>query len=151
MDAPHEDRIRALASGGMSHQSMFFTIGPTCLSTDEIFISKAYQVLQQEYIKEQAAYAKLVKLKEVEVKAKALLNKEWLVVADYKNLLRWKLGDEYSEATKNMRAEQLKQLWEAKKDIEINDIDLPPPPLPPAIPSAFETLLGEKVRKNLTK
>ncbi len=34
VDTPHEDRIKALASGGMSHQSMFFTIGPTCLSTD---------------------------------------------------------------------------------------------------------------------
>jgi hypothetical protein len=88
-----------------------------------------------------------VKLKEVEVKAKELLNKERLVVADYKNLLRWKLGDEYSEATKNMRAEQLKQLWEAKKDMLLNDTELPPPPLPPAIPTANETLLGEKVRK----
>ncbi len=33
--------------------------------------------------------------------------------------------------------------------MEVNDIELPPPPLPPSIPTANETLLGEKVRKKI--
>ncbi len=42
-DAPQEERIKAIVSNGISLLSLFFdTIGPNCLSVDEIFLAFEY-------------------------------------------------------------------------------------------------------------
>ena len=43
------------------------------------------------------------KHRKIEEKAKALLSKERLLVQDLKDLLRWKLGDNFSKKTKGLK------------------------------------------------
>jgi len=42
-DAPLEVCIKAMVASGISLSSLFYTIGPSCLSVDEIFIAFEYR------------------------------------------------------------------------------------------------------------
>jgi len=68
-----EERVKAIVASGISLSSLFHTIGPTCLSVDEIFIAFEYRELMKSYKNEKKEYAKVQKLKGAEDKAKALL------------------------------------------------------------------------------
>ena len=41
-DAPLEQRVKEIVHGGISLSSLFYTVGPQCLSSDEIFLAFEY-------------------------------------------------------------------------------------------------------------
>ena len=47
------------------------------------------------------------KCRKIEEKAKALLGKERILVPDLKDLLRWKLGDNFSKEMKGLKEAEL--------------------------------------------
>ena len=67
---------KGISQGGINLSSMFYQLWPSCLSTDEIFQSFEYKDLCESYKEEKALYENILKAKNIEVKAKALLSKE---------------------------------------------------------------------------
>jgi hypothetical protein len=102
----------------------------------------AYTQRKKEYAIALAAYKKSLKKKHIEDKAKAVLPKERLVVADFKVLLCWKLGDKLSLSTKGLKVNGLKALWEEMKDKVIPNVLVPSIPEEPTIPKADEADLA---------
>ncbi len=127
--------------------SIFYNIGPSCLSTDKMFQALEYKDLLSMYNKSVAAHKTLVGRKEIELKAKALLSKEKPTVKDYQDMLRWKLGDDYSKRTKGFKLAQLKELWETVKDPTTLDIFVPEEPVEPAVPGTNNTQLGRTIKQ----
>jgi hypothetical protein len=76
-----------------------------------------------------------------------MLLKEIFLVDDYKNVLKWKLGDTYSSITKGMKANDLKLLFDQWRDIEVPEIHLPPQLQEPPIQSVTNTALGRTVKR----
>ncbi len=58
-------------------------------------------------------------------KDKAAVQKERLIVVDFKALLHWKCGDKYSARTKGLKVDELKALWEEVKDQDTLDAVIP--------------------------
>ncbi|MGH7955114.1 MAG: hypothetical protein ACREOZ_04055, partial [Gloeomargaritales cyanobacterium] len=44
-DANPEDRVNAIVKNGITLSSLFHTVGPTCVSSDEVFIANEYKLL----------------------------------------------------------------------------------------------------------
>jgi len=85
--ATTEERVKAIVKGGVSLSSVFYTIGPSCLSTDEMFQAMEYKDLLSKHKKDVAAHKVLVSNKQTHSKAKELLTKEKPTVKDYQQLL----------------------------------------------------------------
>jgi len=47
-DAPNEERVQAIVANGISHNALTYTIGPSCLSTDEMFQSFEFEKRKKE-------------------------------------------------------------------------------------------------------
>jgi len=47
-----EQRVKEIVRGGISLSSLFYTVGPTCLSSDEIFLAFEYRERLKLYEKE---------------------------------------------------------------------------------------------------
>jgi hypothetical protein len=69
------------------------------------------------------------------------------LIDDYKNVLKWKLGDAYYSTTKGMKALDLKLLLDQRRDIEVPDMQLPLHPQEPKVQSVFHTALGRVVKQ----
>jgi len=67
-DAPQEERIKAIVSNGISLSSLFHTIGPNCLSVDEIFLAFEYRERLRLHDIEKKEHLKITKQKEIEDK-----------------------------------------------------------------------------------
>jgi hypothetical protein len=136
---------------------MFHKVGPQSISVDEIFVSNAYRERKQEYKKQMLEYGKLKKLKDQQEKGKALLqqsmnhpNKKFSS-AELTALLKWKLGNEYKTRTQGIKVDELRKVWDTEKDQDMEDIDLPPPPLSPKVPGVDQTALGRSVKRKFTE
>jgi hypothetical protein len=117
-----EGRLKAIVKvkGGINMTSIFYNIGPWCLSTDEMFQALEYKDLLSKYNKDVVAHKALVGNKEVEVKAK-----KKPTVKDYQDLLQSMLDDDYySRRTRGLKVVQLKELLETVKDSTILDISV---------------------------
>jgi hypothetical protein len=68
-----EDRVKAIVKSGISLNSLFYTIGPTFLSTDEIFMAFEYRKRLKEYEVAKRGAKVFLKKKELKEKAKRLL------------------------------------------------------------------------------
>ncbi len=79
----------------------------------------------KKYEKDKDEWSKIQKKKMIEDKGRATLLKERLLVDDYINVLKWKLGITYSSATKEMKALNQKLLFDQWRDIDVPDIELP--------------------------
>jgi hypothetical protein len=121
-----EAGVTALSRLGIILSSIFFVVGPKCLSTDEIF--KAMQ------------YNKMLQAREQRIKERNCLLDEnlkhdagreaALKVApkkpDHDAMLRWKMGaDKYKSDAKGSRIDKLKLLWDQYKDVEPPSIVVP--------------------------
>jgi len=86
----------------------------------------------------------MTKLKGYEEKAKRVLaiNKLRLLVSDLKDLLHWKLADEFSNTTKGMKVQQLRALQEVHKDDVVADIIVPEESAEPTVLGIQDTELG---------
>ena len=74
-EATPEQCVKALVKAGISLPSLFHTVGPTCLSVDEIFQAFEYHEFLKCYTEEKKKYDKQeLKQKDIEDKAKALLS-----------------------------------------------------------------------------
>ncbi len=95
-DAPVEERVKAIVKSGILLNSLMYTIGPSCLSSDEIFQAFEYRELLKVYNTAKKDRAAFDKKKKLETSAKALLalNKTTYTMSEKQLLLRWKLGDE---------------------------------------------------------
>jgi hypothetical protein len=142
-DVSVEQRVKAMVFHGINLSSLLNTIGPTCLSTDEIFIAFEYRDHLKVYTVQKKESAFISKKRETQEKAKELmtLNKRTCMVGDFQLLLRWKLGDRYAEHNKKKAAE-LQALWLKHGSDDIPDIVLPPPPQEPPVPTIDDTELG---------
>ncbi len=63
--ATAEERVKAIVKGGINMSSIFYNIGPSCLSTDEMFQSLEYKDLLSKYNKAVGAHKILVGHKEI--------------------------------------------------------------------------------------
>jgi len=90
------------------------------------------------------------KHRNIEEKAKALLGKKRLLVLDLKDLLRWKLGDNFSKEMKGLKEAELQLLWIVWKEMETADVGETTVPTVPKVTGINETELGciaQKKRK----
>jgi hypothetical protein len=58
-----EERVKAIVASGILLSSLFHTIGPSCLSVDEIFVAFEYRERLKAYENEKKEYAKVLKAK----------------------------------------------------------------------------------------
>ncbi len=75
--ATAKDRVKA--NSGISLGSIFHTIGPSCLSTDEMFQVMEFKELLARHKMALAEYSILEKKKSYEVKGKQILLQEQLI------------------------------------------------------------------------
>jgi hypothetical protein len=126
-EATREERAQELAKK-MSLGHIFRKVGPTCLSVDEIFVSSELGEKQKDYKKRLSAWSKLKAQKELELKAKLLLQQQEIqptkrfTSAELATLLKWKTG----QTTQGMKVDELRSAWEtAKLQDPPEDIILP--------------------------
>jgi hypothetical protein len=144
-NAPLEERVKEIVRGGISLSSLFYTVGPQCLSSDEIFLAFEYRERLKLYEKEKKTRSELDKKKALQDKAKALLDlqKENYLKPELQSLLQWKLGPaRYAEhSKKNIR--ELEEIWRlCSNEPNPPDVIVPPPLEEPAVPMMDETELG---------
>ncbi len=126
--ATSEETVKAIVLGGIYLSSLWYQLGGNCLSTDEMFKAMQYKEDFKKNEKDKEEWNKIQKKKMTKDKGRATLLKERFLVDDYKNVLKWKLGDTYSSITKGMKANDLYLLFDQWRDIEVSEIHLPPQP-----------------------
>ncbi|MGH7955006.1 MAG: hypothetical protein ACREOZ_03510 [Gloeomargaritales cyanobacterium] len=151
-DATPEQRVEAIVQNGINLSSLFYTVGPGCLSTDEIFIAAEYKLLLAKWEKDKKERTELVKEKQKEDAAKAVLAQgkanSALLVKELKVLLKWKPGKDYSQKVKNTDSgrdkgrNELALLWNDSQGEATPDIVIPEELEKPSVPSINETELG---------
>jgi hypothetical protein len=149
-DAPNEERVQAIVKNGISHNALTYTIGPSCLSTDEMFQSFELEKRKKEYEEAKKKSRSVIKNFEVQEKAKSLIAKNKLTynVSELQLLLRWKLGDGYHQHNKKKAAE-LQAVWlDHQGDPNPPDIVLPQEIQEPTVPTIDETELGRIRQRN---
>jgi hypothetical protein len=141
-DAPLEVHIKAMVSSGITLSSLFYTIGPTCLSVDEIFVTFEYREQGKLFV-EKKEYEKVLKKEEIENKAKAVLaqNKSTYTKTELVMILKWKLGNDFN-SHKDKKVSELQVLLVHNESVNPPDILLPPIPQEPSVPKVDETELG---------
>jgi hypothetical protein len=151
-DAPLEVRVKAMVASGISLSSLFYTIGPTCLSVDEIFVAFEYRERERLFAVEKKEYERVLKKKEIEDKAKAVIdqNKSTYTKTELLTVLKWKLGDDFSNH-KDKRIGELQALYAQYETTTPPDILLPPPPQQPSVPTVDQTELGHSQRRQFQK
>ena len=147
-DAPLEVRIKAMVASGISLSSLFYTIGPSCLSVDEIFIAFEYREREKQFNVEKREYEKVLKKKEIEDKAKSVLaqNKTTYTKSELTAILKWRLGDNFTEH-RNKRISDLQLLFAQTATENPPEILLPPAPQEPSVPNVNDTELGRARRQ----
>ncbi len=147
-DAPLEVRIKARVASGISLSSLFYTIGPSCLSVDEIFIAFEYREREKQFNVEKREYEKVLKKKEIEDKAKSVLaqNKTTYTKSELTAILKWRLGDNFTEH-RNKRISDLQLLFAQTATENPPEILLPPAPQEPSVPNVNDTELGRARRQ----
>jgi hypothetical protein len=138
-----EERVKAIVASGISLSSLFYTIGPSCLSVDEIFVAFEYREMMKSFEAEKKEYAKVLKVKAVQDKAKEILalNKATYNKSEILSILRWKLGEEFNNH-KDKRISELQQLLCQHANTTPDDILLPPAPEQPSIPTIDQAEVG---------
>ena len=152
-EATREERAQELAKK-MSLGHIFRKVGPTCLSVDEIFVSSELGEKQKDYKKRLSAWSKLKAQKELELKAKLLLQQQEIqptkrfTSAELATLLKWKTG----QTTQGMKVDELRSAWEtAKLQDPPEDIILPEQPQPPTLPTVNQTALGRTIKRKFNE
>jgi hypothetical protein len=149
-DAPNEERVQAIVANGISHNALTYTIGPSCLSTDEMFQSFEFEKRKKEYEEAKKINKSVMKAFEIQEKAKSLIakNKVTYNVTELQLLLRWKLGGEYHQHNKKKSVE-LQALWlQHQGDPNPSNITLPQEIQEPTVPAIDETELGRIRQRN---
>jgi hypothetical protein len=143
-----EEHIKAIVASGISLSSLFHTIGPSCLSVDEIFVAFEYRERLKAYENEKKEYTKVLKAKSVEDKAKAMiaLNKSTYNKTEILAILRWKLGEAYN-THKDKKVAELQLLLSEYENTIPADILLQPAPEEVSIPHIKETEVGRAKRR----
>jgi hypothetical protein len=72
-DAPLEVHIKVMVSSGISSSSLFYTIGPTCLSVDEIFVRFEYRERGKLFAVEKKEYERVLKRRTLKTRQKLFL------------------------------------------------------------------------------
>jgi hypothetical protein len=140
-----DECVIALAKSGISLSSIFFVVGPKCLSTDEIFKAIQYKKMWEVWEKSTKKRKKLVDEKALHEKARAVESKGTKAKPDYEKLLRWKMGaDKFKKGGKEKKLDTLKILWIEYKDHVVIPIFVPEEQSsPPPVPVISETALGQ--------
>jgi hypothetical protein len=144
-----EERVIALAKSGISLSSIFFVVGPSCLSTDEIFKAIEYKKkleLWETACKERDKIKSEEKLHEKGIQA---MGKETKKKRHYEDVLRWKMGAAaYNKDAKGKRIADLLLLFENYKDVVVAPLVVPEEMnKPPPLPHISETALGQASTK----
>jgi hypothetical protein len=82
-----EERIIALATSGFNLSSMFFTVGPSCLSTDSIFKAIEYRRQLEAWNQRKKERKALVDEMKIYNKGKDTAAKTKYTRADYERML----------------------------------------------------------------
>jgi hypothetical protein len=107
-----EERVVALAKSGIGLSSIFFVVGPKCLSTDEIFKAIQYKKKLEAWEKSTKESNKLVDERALHEKVRAVESKGTKTKPDYEKLLRWKMGDEkFKKEGKGKKLDALQIIW----------------------------------------
>jgi hypothetical protein len=113
-----EERAIALAKSDISLSTIFFVVGPSCLSTDVIFKAIEYKrklELWETACKEREKIKSEEKLHEKGIQA---MGKETKKKRHCKDVLRWKMGAAaYNKDAKGKRIADLLLLFENYKDV----------------------------------
>jgi hypothetical protein len=139
-----EERVIALDKSGLKLSSIFFTAGPSCLSTDEIFKAIEHRRQLEEW-KERAKKRKAI-LEEntAQDKGREAAAKERKNKGDYERVLRWKMGTEkYKADARGKQIDIIKALWEQYNDTYVISIVVPEDEEEPRVPKIQDTALGE--------
>jgi hypothetical protein len=153
-DASEEERVKALAEKGFSLQTMFYTVGSTSINADEVFLSAEYKANNKRWLKAAAEHEELLKQKELEISAKAILEQPNAGTSNFKvpelrKLLIWKLGAEEYQAKKlsKMNKDGLERLW-LEHQHKVTDIVVPDILEAPVMPSLGETEIDKVAERN---
>jgi hypothetical protein len=143
------ERVIALAKSGIILSSIFFVVGPSCLSTDEIFKAIEYKKkleLWETACKEREKIKSEEKLHEKGIQA---MGKETKKNRHYKDALRWKMGaSAYNKDAKGKCIADLLLLFEKYKDVVVDPLLVPEEMnKPPPLPHISETSLGHASKK----
>jgi hypothetical protein len=139
-----EEQVIALAKSGFNLSSMFFTVSPSCLSTDAIF-KAIEQKRQQEEWKERVKKRKgILEEKTAQDKGREAAAKERKNKGDYERMLRWKMVTEkYKADARGKKIDILKALWGEYNDIDGISIVVPDDEEEPRVPTIQDTTLGD--------
>jgi hypothetical protein len=139
-----QERIIALATSGFNLSSMFFTVDPSCLSTDSIFKAIEYKQQFDSWNQRKKERKALVDEMTIHNKRKDAAAKTKYTKADYERMLRWKMGaNAFKNEAKGQTIDALKTMCEHYKDVPLDSIVLPEEEDEPAVPAIQNTALGE--------
>jgi uncharacterized protein YfbU (UPF0304 family) len=139
-----EERIIALATSGFNLSSMFFTVGPSSLSTDSIFKAIEYKRQLEAWNQRKKERKALVDEMTIHNKGKDAAAKTKYTKADYERMLRRKMGaNALKNEAKGQKVDALKTMWEHYKDVPLESIVLPEEEDEPAVPAFQNTALGD--------
>ena len=146
-----EDRIKSLARNGLNLSSMFYTIGPSSVSTDLMFQTVEYKELLKIYAADLKVWENLQLKLELEKQAikihELMLAKvKYPNMKDFKIVLMWKMGvNNYKQAIEskgNARKTTFEKLWKEWKDKPFPDLLTDSSkPNEPGVPATNETSL----------
>ena len=99
-------------------------------------------------------WSKLKAQKDLELKAKHLMQQEEsqptkrFTSAELCALLKWKTGKTFQ----GLKVDELRNLWSSiKLQDSPEDIDLPPEPQPPTVPTVSQTALGRTIKRKFNE
>jgi hypothetical protein len=144
-----EEHVIALSKSGISLSSIFFVVGPSCLSTDKKIKAIEYKKkleLWETACKEREKIKIEEKLHEKGIQA---MGKETKKMHHYEDVLHWNMGAAaYNKDTKGKRITHLLLLFEKYKDVLVAPRVVPEETnKPPPLPHISDTALGQSSTK----
>ncbi len=147
--ASEDQWIRSLADSDFSLSSMFYTVGATSISSDEVLKVAQLKAMREQWEHNKKERVLLLAKRTAEENSKQCLangpNPQCgSLVGDLRALLKWKMKpkDYTSDKVSSATREKLQQLWEVYWEIEIPDIEVLDGLPEPSVPSLMETEVG---------
>jgi hypothetical protein len=148
-----EGRVFSLANSGISLSSIFFIVGPSCLSTDEIFKAIKYKKKLELWDTDCHEREKIKREKKLHEKGIKAMGKEMKKKCHCEDVLRCKMGaSAYNKDVKGKRIADLLLLFETYKDVVVAPLVVPKETnMPAPLPHISETALGQASTKIVKK
>jgi hypothetical protein len=157
IDATELEKVEALAASNLNLSTITHIVGAGTVSSDEVLIAAQYRADKAKYEVEKGKHAELLKMKEAETAAKALLAAHPegganFTVKQLRQLLKWKMPVEEYKRHHVYKAVigSLRELWMHYQNVQVEDTIVPEIFEQPTLPSLQATELGRAAERCAT-